>query len=167
MGIGLVPEERRKQGMFPVIPVYENIMLPSYDKNKKGVVIDFTAVKKESDEYIKKLRIKTPSGNVPIKSLSGGNQQKVILARWMEKKVKLLILDEPTRGIDVRAKGEIYKLIREMADTGITVIVISSEIEELLTISDRMMIMFNGKVKGIITPDDTVEREDILKIALQ
>ncbi len=167
LGIGLVPEERRKQGMFPVIPVYENIMLPSYDKTKKGVVIDFTTVKKESDEYIKKLRIKTPSGNVPIKSLSGGNQQKVILARWMEKKVKLLILDEPTRGIDVRAKGEIYKLIREMADTGITVIVISSEIEELLTISDRMMIMFNGKIKGVITPDDTVEREDILKIALQ
>lgn len=166
-GIGLVPEERRRQGMFPVIPIYENIMLPSYDKNKKGVVIDFAAVKKESDEYIKKLRIKTPSNSVPIKSLSGGNQQKVILARWMEKKVKLLILDEPTRGIDVRAKGEIYKLIREMADSGITVIVISSEIEELLTISDRMMIMFNGTVKGIITPDDTVEREDILKIALQ
>ncbi|MEA4853418.1 MAG: sugar ABC transporter ATP-binding protein [Christensenella sp.] len=166
-GIGLVPEERRKQGMFPVIPVYENIMLPSYDKITKGTVINFAAAKKEADEYINKLRIKTPSGNVPIKSLSGGNQQKVILARWMEKKVKLLILDEPTRGIDVRAKGEIYKLIREMADMGITIIVISSEIEELLTISDRMMVMFNGKVKGIITPDETVEREDILKIALQ
>jgi len=85
----------------------------------------------------------------------------------MEKKVKLLILDEPTRGIDVRAKGEIYKLIREMADSGITIIVISSEIEELLTVSDRMMVMFNGKVKGIITPDENLVREDVLKIALQ
>lgn len=166
-GIGLVPEERRRLGMFPVLPVYENIMLPSYDTIKKKGIVNFQAAKKISDEYIGKLRIKTPSNNVPIKSLSGGNQQKVILARWMEKKVKLLILDEPTRGIDVRAKGEIYKLIREMADSGITIIVISSEIEELLTISDRMMVMFNGKVKGIITPDENLVREDVLKIALQ
>ena len=166
-GIGLVPEERRRQGLFPVTPVYENIMMPSYDTMKKNGAINFPLVKKEADEYIKKLRIKTPSGNVPIKSLSGGNQQKAILARWMKKDVKLLILDEPTRGIDVRAKGEIYGLIREMADKGTTIVVISSEIEELLTVADRMMIMFNGRVKGIITPDESYEREDILKIALQ
>ncbi len=166
-GIGLVPEERRRLGMFPVLPVYENLMMPSYDTIKNKGIIDFQTAKKISDEYIGKLRIKTPSNTASIKSLSGGNQQKVILARWMEKKVKLLILDEPTRGIDVRAKGEIYKLIREMADSGITIIVISSEIEELLIIADRMMVMFNGKVKGIITPDENFAREDILKIALQ
>jgi ABC-type sugar transport system ATPase subunit len=166
-GIGFVPEERRRLGMFPVLAVYENIMLPSYDTIKNKGIINFHMAKKTSDKYIGKLRIKTPSNSVAIKSLSGGNQQKVILARWMEKKVKLLILDEPTRGIDVRAKGEIYKLIREMADSGITIIVISSEIEELLTVSDRMMVMFNGKVKGIITPDENFAREDVLKIALQ
>ncbi len=166
-GIGLMPEERRRQGLFPVMPVYENIMLPSYGTMKSKGIIDFTRVKKESDGYIKKLRIKTPSNAVAIKSLSGGNQQKAILARWMKKNVKLLILDEPTRGIDVRAKGEIYSLIREMTDSGTTVIVISSEIEELLTVADRMMVMFNGRLKGIITPDETYEREDILKIALQ
>lgn len=166
-GIGLVPEERRRQGLFPLIPVYENIMLPSYNKMKKNGIINFSKVKKEADDYIRRLRIKTPSGAVPIKSLSGGNQQKAILARWMKKNVRLLILDEPTRGIDVRAKGEIYKLIREMADNGTTVVVISSEIEELLTVADRMMIMFEGKVKGIITPDEKLEREDVLKIALQ
>lgn len=166
-GIGLVPEERRRLGMFPTLSVYENIMMPSYDKIKKNGIINYHSAKEISDTYIGKLRIKTPSNNVPIKSLSGGNQQKVILARWMEKKVKLLILDEPTRGIDVRAKIEIYKLIREMADSGVTVIIISSEIEELLTVSDRMMVMFNGKVKGIIKPDESFAREDILKIALQ
>ncbi len=166
-GMGLVPEERRRQGLFPVASVYENIMLPSYEKMKRNGIINFPLVKKESDDYIKTLRIKTPSNSVPIKSLSGGNQQKAILARWMKKNVKLLILDEPTRGIDVRAKGEIYKLIREMADRGTTIVVISSEIEELLTVADRMMIMFNGKVKGIITPDESLVREDVLKIALQ
>ncbi len=166
-GMGLVPEERRRQGLFPVASVYENIMLPSYGTMKRNGVINFPLVKKESDDYIKTLRIKTPSNSVPIKSLSGGNQQKAILARWMKKNVKLLILDEPTRGIDVRAKGEIYKLIREMADRGTTIVVISSEIEELLTVADRMMIMFGGKVKGIITPDENLVREDVLKIALQ
>ncbi len=166
-GMGLMPEERRRQGLFPVTSVYENIMLPSYNIMKKNGIINFPLVKKEADEYIQQLRIKTPSNAVSIKSLSGGNQQKAILARWMKKNVKLLILDEPTRGIDVRAKGEIYNLIREMADKGTTVVVISSEIEELLTVADRMMVMFEGKVKGIITPDESFKREDILKIALQ
>jgi ABC-type sugar transport system ATPase subunit len=151
-GIGFVPEERRRQGLFPVIPVYENIMLPSYPEMKKNGIIDFPTVKKEADEYIQALRIKAPSATAPIKSLSGGNQQKAILARWMKKDVKLLIMDEPTRGIDVRAKGEIYNLIREMADKGTTIIVISSEMEELLPVADRMMIMFGGKVKGINHP---------------
>lgn len=85
----------------------------------------------------------------------------------MEKKVKLLILDEPTRGIDVRAKGEIYRTIKEMLDSGITIVVISSEIEELLTVSDRIIVMFNGEIKGSMIPDENSTREDVLKIALQ
>ena len=84
----------------------------------------------------------------------------------MERNVKLLILDEPTRGIDVRAKGEIYKLVREMADMGITIIVISSEMDELLTIADRIMIMNAGRLKGVLTPDEDMVREDLLKVAL-
>lgn len=167
LGIGLVPEERRKQGMFPLLPVYENIMLPNYGLVTHMGRINFKQAKEASDRHIKALRVKTPDGNTLIKNLSGGNQQKVILSRWMEKKVRLFILDEPTRGIDVRAKGEIYKLIRDMADSGITVVVISSEIEELLTLSDRIMIMSRGRVKGFVTPDETMAREDILKVALQ
>jgi len=165
--IGLVPEERRKLGMFPILPIYENVMIPSYSNTKKNGLIDFKTVKETTDLHIEKLRIKTPSNMTLIKNLSGGNQQKVILARWMEKKVKLLILDEPTRGIDVRAKGEIYTLINEMADNGITIIFISSEIDELIKVADRIMVMHGGKVKGFVDAEENLESEDILKIALQ
>ena len=166
-GIGLVPEERRKQGMFPELTIYENVMLPSYDRIKKGKFINYSAAKNCTVGEIEKLRIKTPSESTRIKDLSGGNQQKVILARWMEKKVKMLILDEPTRGIDVRAKGEIYDLIRNMANEGVTIVVVSSEVDELITIADRIMVMFNGEQKGIVKPDEHLTRQDILKIALQ
>ena len=149
-GIGLVPEERRKQGMFPVLSICENIMMLNYDKVKSKGKINFSKAKEIADHHIEALRIKTPGADTLIKNLSGGNQQKVILGRWMEKNVKLLILDEPTRGIDVRAKGEIYKLVREMADMGITIIVISSEMDELLTIADRIMIMNAGSLKGVL-----------------
>lgn len=165
-GIGLVPEERRKQGMFPVLSICENIMMLNYDKVKGRGKINFSKAKEIADYHIEALRIKTPGADTLIKNLSGGNQQKVILGRWMERNVKLLILDEPTRGIDVRAKGEIYKLVREMADMGITIIVISSEMDELLTIADRIMIMNAGRLKGVLTPDEDMAREDLLKVAL-
>lgn len=165
-GIGLVPEERRKQGMFPILSIYENIMMPNYHKITRMGRINFSQARDAANRHIQALRIKTPDCLTQIKNLSGGNQQKVILGRWMEKQVKLFILDEPTRGIDVRAKGEIYKLIRDMADSGITIIVISSEIEELLTLADRIMIMNGGKVKGVVVPNEDMEREDILKVAL-
>ena len=167
LGIGYVPEERRNDGIFPVLSVYENMMLPSYEKNSKIGMIRFSRIKKIASAGIEKLRIKTPSSNALIKNLSGGNQQKVILARWIEKQVKLLILDEPTRGIDVRAKSEIYKIIKELADTGITMVVISSETEELLNVCDRIVVMFNGSIKGSLIPDENTTREDVLKIALQ
>lgn len=165
-GIGLVPEERRKQGMFPVLSVCENIMMLNYDEVKQAGRINFSKAREIAKKHIDALRIKTPNEEALIKNLSGGNQQKVILGRWMEKHVKLLILDEPTRGIDVRAKSEIYRLVREMADTGITIIVISSEMDELLTIADRIMVMNAGRVKGILTPDKDMAREDLLKVAL-
>ena len=166
LGIGLVPEERRKDGIFGLLSVQENIMLPSYDKHVKAGVIDFKTVKSKAKESIGKLGVKTASENTAIKNLSGGNQQKAILARWIEKSPKLLFLDEPTRGIDVRAKGEIYDLVRMLADQGMTVVIVSSEIDEILAVADRVMVMFEGDVKGIIFPDINTKREDILKIAL-
>ena len=142
-------------------------MLPSYETIKKGGRIDYRTAKDRSKEEIRKLSIKTPSELTKIKNLSGGNQQKVILARWLEKHIKLLILDEPTRGIDVHAKTEIYDLIRALSDSGVTIVVISSELDELAAIADRMVVMFEGVVKGEIIPDENLKREDILKVAFQ
>ena len=166
-GIGLIPEERRKQGMFAELPIYENMLLPSYKRLKKGGFINFGKVKKLAVDEIGKLRVKTPNEDTKIKSLSGGNQQKVIIARWLEKDVKLLIMDEPTRGIDVRAKSEIYDLVRELADKGVTVVVISSEMDELVAIADRLVVMFEGEVRGVVEPREDMKREDILRVALQ
>ena len=166
-GIGLVPEERRKQGMFALLSIYENVMMPSYHTISSKGVINFGEAKKRTNRQIDAMRIKTPSCNTQIKNLSGGNQQKVILGRWMEKNVDILILDEPTRGIDVRAKGEIYRLIREMADDGVTVIVISSEMDELISVSDRIMVMHEGLVKGFMEPSEDMVGEEILKVALK
>ena len=166
-GIGLVPEERRKDGIFTELSIYENIMLPSYDTIKTGGRINFRAARERTLEEIRKLSIKTPSENTRIKNLSGGNQQKVILGRWLEKHVRLLILDEPTRGIDIHAKTEIYDLIRALSDRGVTIVVISSELDELAAIADRMVVMFEGAVKGELIPDGNLKREDILKVAFQ
>ena len=102
-----------------------------------------------------------------ISSLSGGNQQKVIVARWMAKGIKMLILDEPTRGIDVNAKGEIHQLIRDLADNGVSVVVISSEMEEVMALSDRIMVVHQGRISGYITDVDLITQEDVLKVAFQ
>jgi ribose transport system ATP-binding protein len=166
-GIGYVPEERRKEGIFPIMSVYENLMMPSYKKISKAGLIHFDQAKKLTNRFISELAIKTSSHSKVIKELSGGNQQKVIFARWMAKGVKMLILDEPTRGIDINAKTEIHKLIKQKANEGVTVIVISSEIEEVLSVADRIMVMHEGHIKGFIESPQDLVQEDILKMALQ
>ncbi|MBO0958664.1 sugar ABC transporter ATP-binding protein [Neobacillus sp. MM2021_6] len=166
-GIGYVPEERRKEGIFPIMSVYENLIMPSYKKISKAGLIRFDQAKELTNSFIRDLAIKTSSHSKVIKELSGGNQQKVIFARWMAKGVKMLILDEPTRGIDINAKTEIHKLIKQMADQGVTVIVISSEIEEVLSVADRIMVMHEGHIKGFVDSPQDLVQEDILKIALQ
>lgn len=166
LGMGYVPEERRLHGIFPILSVRENLVISIYDKISKTMRIRYGEAEKVSKEYIGKIRIKTPNTSTPIQNLSGGNQQKVILSRWLARNVKLLVLDEPTRGIDVNAKGEIYNLIREITKQGVTVIIVSSEHEELLLLTDRVMIMHEGKVKGI---KDTanLKQQDILEVALK
>ena len=168
LGIGLVPEERRHDGIFPLLSVQENMMLPSYESYTHSGVLDYGQIKTSAKKGIENLHVKTSSENNAIKNLSGGNQQKVILARWVEKNLKLLFLDEPTRGIDVRAKGEIYNLIRDMADQGFSVVIVSSEIDEILAVADRIMVMFEGKIKGIIGQDDVAKltRVEVLKMSL-
>ena len=166
LGLGYVPEERRRMALFAVLSVLENMLLPSLDRVSRRGFIDYRQCRQESAGFVQSLRIKTPSSDVPIRSLSGGNQQKVVLARWMAKQVRLLILDEPTRGIDVNAKSEIHKLVRGLAAQGVAVIVVSSEAEEVLALADRVMVMHEGRVKGFLDDPGAHTPHDILAVAI-
>lgn len=166
-GMGYVSEERRHDGIAPDMSVMENMMLPSYDKIKKNGLIDYKQAVEITEKYIDSFKIKTASRETLIKNLSGGNQQKVIVARWMAKGIKMLILDEPTRGIDVNAKGEIHQLIRELADSGVSVVVISSEMEEVMALADRIMVVHRGRISGYVTDVELTTQEDVLKVAFQ
>lgn len=166
LGIALVPEDRKEQGILPNISVRGNItvsMLRSYC-NGLGI-LDEAGEQKTADADIKKFNIKTPDSEKLIAQLSGGNQQKVILARWLETKPQVLILDEPTKGIDVGAKSEFYKIICECARDGIAVIVISSELPEIIGLSDRVIVVREGRISGEILRTDATE-EHILAYAM-
>lgn len=165
IGIGYVPEDRRNEGMFPLLSITENILMPLLQSMARFFGINNRKKENIANQYVEDLNIKTPSTKQQIKFLSGGNQQKVILARWLAKNVKLLILDEPTRGIDVNAKGEIHRLINELANNELAVIVISSELEEVINLSHRILVMHEGNLKGFLDAGNIVE-EDILKVAL-
>jgi ribose transport system ATP-binding protein len=162
--LALVPEDRRHQGLLLTKSVKENIALPNlYIRSKNGFV-DKKWEKETSDIFIKKLRIKTPSGDTVTQNLSGGNQQKVIIAKWLAADTKILLLDEPTRGIDVNAKAEIYGLMSEFAEQGGSIIMVSSELPEILGVSDRVMVMREGIGKGILNRAEATE-ESIMMLA--
>jgi methyl-galactoside transport system ATP-binding protein len=166
-GLALLTEERRVTGIFPVWSVLENTVIAcqkSY-RGPLGLLQDARRIE-DTERSIKDLRIKTPSRAAAIKNLSGGNQQKVLLARWLLTKPELLLLDEPTRGIDVGAKAEIYGMIMDLAKQGKSVIVISSEMAELIGLSDRILVMCEGRVAGIIPGHEATE-EKILRLATQ
>lgn len=164
-GIGYVPEERRNYGILPGMNIRENLTIAGLSRLFRFPVIDAKQEREIVDTYTKKVRVKMASAEGLLTQLSGGNQQKVILARWLSMGCKLLILDEPTRGIDVLAKDEIHHLIRECADQGMTVLVVSSEMEELISLCNRVLIMHEGKQKGIVDTKE-VTSEHILQIAL-
>jgi ribose transport system ATP-binding protein len=149
-GIYLVPEDRRLSGLIVDFNVRENITLPNLESYSSAKLIDFTKETKAAREACKAINIKTPTPEMRAANLSGGNQQKVVLAKWLTFAPRVLIFDEPTRGIDVGAKAEIYQLIRNLAAEGVSVIVISSEMEEVLGISDRIAVMHEGRVTGIL-----------------
>ncbi len=162
--LALVPEERKVKGLFPDLGVGDNINMASFKKMKKGRLIDKKLESRAAQDYVDKLNIKTTNLKKRIGDLSGGNQQKAILSRWLQTNPEILILDEPTHGIDVGAKAEIYKIIRDLAKSGITILLISSELPELLMMSDRIVVMSMGKVNGIIEPQDYSE-ENVMMFA--
>ena len=149
-GIYLIPEDRRNSGLIVEFNVRENISLPNLESYSTAKIINTAEEKKAAQNAVKSINIKTPTPEMRAANLSGGNQQKVVLARWLTFSPRLLIFDEPTRGIDVGAKAEIYTLIRKLAKDGVAVIVISSEMEEVLGISDRIAVMHEGRITGVL-----------------
>ena len=149
-GVYLIPEDRRSCGLVVDFNVRENISLPNLESYSNAKIINNKKETNASLKAIKSINIKTPSPEMRAANLSGGNQQKVVLARWLTFSPKVIIFDEPTRGIDVGAKAEIYALIRKLAGEGVSVIVISSEMEEVLGISDRIAVMHEGRITGFL-----------------
>lgn len=162
-GIGLVPEDRKSLGVILEMPVNENVSLPSIGSYNPP----FMDRRRESTavtEMVEKLDIKTPGLDQQVQFLSGGNQQKVALGKWLCLNPKVLILDEPTRGIDVGSKSEIYKLVRSLADSGVGVIMVSSELEEIIGLSDRVLVMHEGACTGILDRNE-ISEENIMHLA--
>ena len=144
-GISLVPEDRKRYGLVLIQSIQKNITLANLDKFSTWYKINFNAENQACQSFVKKLSIKTPNLSVQCQTLSGGNQQKVVIAKWLMTKPRILIMDDPTRGIDVGAKYEIYKLMNRLAEEGIAIIMISSDLEEVIGMSDRIMVMSRGK----------------------
>ena len=159
-GIALLTEDRRTSGIYGVLPVSDNVAVASLQQYVDYlIVLNEKKIEAVVNENVNKLSIKTPNNKTLIQSLSGGNQQKVIFSRWLANDPEVLILDEPTRGIDVGAKYEIYCIIEELARAGKTIIMISSELPELLGMSDRIMVMCEGKVSGIVEGKNSTQEE--------
>jgi ribose transport system ATP-binding protein len=165
-GIGFVPEDRKAQGAVLSMSVRANVTMPSlHNVTAKLGLIKKTKEKKITQDLIRKLTIKTTSTETNVTDLSGGNQQKVVLAKWFGTDCKVIILDEPTRGVDVGAKVEIYNLINELADRGLAIIVISSEMVEVIGICDRVLVMREGRIQQILEKDQLTE-ENIMRPAI-
>lgn len=163
-GFAMLTEERRATGIFGILNIRENTVISSLKKHLKWFVLSDKSMAQDTQWSIDAMRTKTPSQTTKIRSLSGGNQQKVILGRWLLTEPEVLLLDEPTRGIDVGAKYEIYQLIIDLANKGKIVIVVSSEMPELLGICDRILVMSGGKLAGEVDAKNTTQ-EEIMTLA--
>ena len=165
-GFALIPEDRRAQGLVLEHSVRENLLLPMLDQTRKGMLLSSKAGKKLSSQLIERFAVKVANPQRPVRLLSGGNQQKVVLAKWLGTEPEVLILDEPTAGVDIGTKSEILDMIRGLADAGKAVIVISSEYPELLAVSDRILVLRDGTVVDDLDRGD-VQDEESLQLAVQ
>ena len=164
-GIGLAPEERKADALFLEQSVRDNISLVMLGQLRRFRFIRAAAERRLASQFTDRLRVRTPSLDQLVKNLSGGNQQKVVLARWLARRPKVLILDEPTRGIDVGAKAEIYRIIADLASDGVALLVISSELPEVLGLADRVLVMKDGRIAGELGRAEATE-EKILALAI-
>lgn len=161
-GIGYLTEDRKLQGLFLNLSIKDNITAANLKNVANGVLISDDLEKKSGEKYAKELNIKISKLSQSVSSLSGGNQQKVMIAKWLAINPKIIIMDEPTRGIDVGAKAEIHRLLRELADKGIGVIMVSSEMPEIIGMCDRVIVMHEGTISGIVEKDNIQEEKIML-----
>jgi rhamnose transport system ATP-binding protein len=165
LGIAYVPEDRRRHGVVLEMSVASNVTLATLRQVSRAGLMDYRRERAEATDYVAKLGVKTASIDGPVSSLSGGNQQKVALARWLAASPKVLILDEPTQGVDVGAKAEIHRLMGDLAARGMAIVMISSELPEILGMSDRIAVMHSGRVVGIVDRTDATQ-ESLMEMAL-
>ncbi|WP_208592115.1 sugar ABC transporter ATP-binding protein [Gracilibacillus suaedae] len=165
-GIGYLSEDRKRFGLMLEMTVKENIVISSLPHYSTATFVKATNIKTDAEEYSHRLKVKTPSVHQRVKLLSGGNQQKIVIAKWLLKDCDILIFDEPTRGIDVGAKQEIYDLLEMLANQGKSIIMISSELTEVLRLSDRIIVMNEGRVTGELLNQDA-NQENIMELATQ
>lgn len=163
-GIGMVPEDRKDGGLFLGMDIAQNIASTVLDKVSSGIVISDARADALAERFVRDLRIATPSVRRAVGDLSGGNQQKVLIAKWLALSPRVLIVDEPTRGVDVGARAEIYRILRELAGQGLALLVVSSDLPEVLTLADRIVVMADGRTVGEIDGDQADE-ESILRLA--
>ena len=164
-GIGFITEDRKNQGIILSMDMVDNINMGNYEKSSRLGFIQLDKVKKVSEKYRDSLNIKNSNLKLLTKFLSGGNQQKVILAKWLNHDPKILFMDEPTKGIDVGAKQEFYQLIRDLAERGMAVLLITSELNEALGLSDRILVFCKGSIVGELKPHETTE-EEVMSLTL-
>jgi methyl-galactoside transport system ATP-binding protein/inositol transport system ATP-binding protein len=166
LGMAWLTEDRRQSGIFPMLTVQLNIAIATIPRflNKLGLIKE-TVMNAEVEDYVKKIQVKTPNLSQSVENLSGGNQQKVLVARWLMTNPEILFLDEPTRGIDVGTKSEIHRLITRLAGEGKSIVMISSELPEVMGMSDRIMIMHQGKVTGIVENSKDLTQEELMAYA--
>ncbi|RVD39757.1 sugar ABC transporter ATP-binding protein, partial [Mesorhizobium sp. M4B.F.Ca.ET.019.03.1.1] len=165
-GIGLVPEDRKQEALLLMQAVRDNVSLVVPDKVSRYGFFSRRRERALVAHHVAELRVKTPSIEQAVGKLSGGNQQKVVFARWQARGPAVLILDEPTRGIDVGAKAEIYRLIESLADRGLAILLISSEMPELLGLADRVLVMQGGRISGEL-PWQEASEEAVLALAMR
>ncbi len=165
LGVGMTPEDRKGQGIVSALSVAKNLTLSCLERVSRNRVISLQSERTLADGMVKALSIRTPDLAVKARALSGGNQQKVVIGKWLASQVKVLLMDEPTRGIDIEAKGQVYELVRSLADRGISVIFVSSEIDEVLEVSDRILVLNRGRVAADLRAEQAT-LEKVLAIAM-
>jgi ribose transport system ATP-binding protein len=158
IGMALIPEDRKTEGLMLPMTVRDNLTFASLGRMSKGGIIDRTAEQRLIDDMIKLLGIRTAGPDIPVGALSGGNQQKVVIGKWLMNQPRIILLNDPTRGIDVGTKQEMYQLLRNLADAGAAILFYSTDYDELIGCCDRVLVLYDGQLKRELIGADITER---------